>query len=208
MSTGRTTTARSNFITGLESPAHVAVDAAHIYWGSSSTGTIGRANLDGTGVEPAFITAATYAYAVAADDLPLPPPPPVPEISNLLISPRSFLAAPHGPSIAPRPPVGATVSYQDSQPALTTFTVQRPRRGIRSHGKCVKPRRGLRGRRCTRYVRVGRFSHQDSQGTDSFRFTGRLKGHRLRPGRYRLRAVPVLNGQRGAAATARFRILR
>ena len=33
-------------------PAGVAVDAGHVYWANAGTGTIGRANLDGTGVEP------------------------------------------------------------------------------------------------------------------------------------------------------------
>jgi virginiamycin B lyase len=33
----------------------VAVDAAHVYWTNSATGTIGRANLDGSGVNQNFI---------------------------------------------------------------------------------------------------------------------------------------------------------
>ena len=34
------------------------MDAAHVYWTNSGTGTIGRANLDGTGVNQSFITGA------------------------------------------------------------------------------------------------------------------------------------------------------
>jgi hypothetical protein len=45
-------------ITGNDTPASVAVDAAHIYWTSYAAGTIGRANLDGTGVHQKFITGA------------------------------------------------------------------------------------------------------------------------------------------------------
>jgi hypothetical protein len=47
---------------GLSGPHAVAVDAAHIYWGalrnSAEGNTIGRANLDGSGVNRSFITAA------------------------------------------------------------------------------------------------------------------------------------------------------
>ena len=53
----------------------MAVDAAHVYWANetafSRTGaqisTIGRANLDGTGVNQNFITGATFATGVAVD---------------------------------------------------------------------------------------------------------------------------------------------
>jgi virginiamycin B lyase len=34
------------------------VDASHVYWSSYSSSTIGRANLDGTGVNESFITGA------------------------------------------------------------------------------------------------------------------------------------------------------
>jgi hypothetical protein len=52
-----------DFIAGLgsdpgvpTSPCGIAVDAAHIYWTNPSTGSIGRANLDGTGVNQDFMT--------------------------------------------------------------------------------------------------------------------------------------------------------
>jgi hypothetical protein len=73
------TGADPNFITGLDTnkvldpftvfstPAGVAVDAAHIYWTSYATGTIGRANLDGTGVHQKFITGADRPVGVAVD---------------------------------------------------------------------------------------------------------------------------------------------
>jgi len=56
----------ADFITGLSSsaastdatvrPCGVAVDGRHIFWGDPSTGSIGRANLDGSGVKRDFIT--------------------------------------------------------------------------------------------------------------------------------------------------------
>src|SRR5262249_10343946 len=48
------------------SPAlRVAVDAAHVYWTNSATGTIGRANLDGTHVNRKFITGVGGPLGVA-----------------------------------------------------------------------------------------------------------------------------------------------
>ena len=43
----------------------MAVDADHVYW-TNINGTIGRANLDGTGVDQSFIT-DTSAIGVAVD---------------------------------------------------------------------------------------------------------------------------------------------
>ena len=45
----------------------VAVDGQHIYWANSGGDTIGRANLDGTGVNQSFITGARYPHGVAVD---------------------------------------------------------------------------------------------------------------------------------------------
>jgi hypothetical protein len=45
-----------NFITGIEKPAGVAVDAGHIYWVDAGTRKIGRANIDGSGVANKFIS--------------------------------------------------------------------------------------------------------------------------------------------------------
>jgi virginiamycin B lyase len=61
------------FITGLAAPVGVAVNASSIYWGNNNSNTIGRANLNGTGVNASFITGsggctdlpaldATYIY--------------------------------------------------------------------------------------------------------------------------------------------------
>ena len=39
----------------------------HLYWANASTNTIGRANLDGTGVDQSFITGASQPLGVAVD---------------------------------------------------------------------------------------------------------------------------------------------
>lgn len=45
----------------------VAVDGAHVYWANSAGDTVGRANLDGTGLEPSFITGASEPCGVAVE---------------------------------------------------------------------------------------------------------------------------------------------
>jgi hypothetical protein len=56
---------------GTPSPARprgVAVSATHIYWTDGATLTIARSKLDGTGVEPGFISGVEAAWDVAVDD--------------------------------------------------------------------------------------------------------------------------------------------
>jgi hypothetical protein len=77
------TGANPSFIAAPTSPgSQVAVDGAHIYWvskysdaaqgppflGSPGTGAIGRANLDGTGVDPTFISGITLPAGGLAVD--------------------------------------------------------------------------------------------------------------------------------------------
>ncbi len=45
-------------------------------------------------------------------------------------------------------------------------------------------------------------------GKNSFRFTGRLNGRKLKPGRYRLLATPTAGGLKGKASSTGFRIVR
>jgi hypothetical protein len=64
---------QGRFIDNLH-PTGLALDAAHLYWGSSVT-TIGRADLDGTNLMPSFITGPSSPEGVAVDGLTGPPPP-------------------------------------------------------------------------------------------------------------------------------------
>jgi thermitase len=160
----------------------------------------------------------------------LPPPPAVPTpasglsaaheqsiqsaaISGLMISPGAFVAAGHGPTISRRMVSGgATVSYSDSEPALVRFTVLALRSGVENaEHRCGAPAHGKRkvgGRRCNRYVEVGRFVNQDRTGRNSFHFSGRIAGRKLVPGRYRLQAIPTFGGRAGVGRAAMFRIVR
>jgi hypothetical protein len=75
----------------------------------------------------------------------------------------------------------------------------------------VRPKRSNRKRkRCTRYkAQRGSFTHNGQAGANSFKFTGRLNGKKLRPGKYRFVAVPTdLSGNRGKAVRKAFRVKR
>jgi hypothetical protein len=113
-------------------------------------------------------------------------------LAGLKIAPNAFSAAGSGGSIAKKgkPKAGATVSYTDSQAATMTLTVLQSQPGRRNkQGVCVKPPRKPRGKRCTRLVTIGSFTHTDTAGANSFHFTGRVNGRKLKPGGYQLQAV-------------------
>jgi hypothetical protein len=55
------------FVSGLVNPCGVAVDGAHIYWTSSESRTIGRANLDGSNPDRTFISGVSRPCGVAVD---------------------------------------------------------------------------------------------------------------------------------------------
>jgi hypothetical protein len=129
--------------------------------------------------------------------------------SVLRIRPATFRALERGGSIAAAR--GTRVSYSLSEAATMTFRVERTARGRRVGRRCVpQTRRNRKRKRCTRYTRVrGSFTHQGRTGGNSFRFSGRLRGRKLRPGRYRLAVVPTdAAGNRGNTVRATFRIVR
>jgi hypothetical protein len=132
-----------------------------------------------------------------------------PALGPLALSPKSFRAARSGPTIAKL--TGSRVSYVLSEAAAVSFRVERARPGRRSGRRCVRPRRSNRSRRrCTRFVLLrGSFTHGGKAATNSFRFRGRLRGRRLRPGRYRLRGVAT-DAAKNASPVRRtaFRIIR
>jgi hypothetical protein len=68
-SSGNVSNINQSFITGADVPVGVAADSAHVYW--ANQGTIGRANLDGSGANHSFISlpAGSNPTAVAVDAL-------------------------------------------------------------------------------------------------------------------------------------------
>jgi hypothetical protein len=147
-----------------------------------------------------------------------PPGSPPATADDLGLSSPTFRAADSGPSAEDsksKVPVGTRVSYKLSKASVVKFTVARPSKGrkVKRKGqkaKCKKPSKGNRKKpRCTRYVTLkGSFTRNGTKGANRFRFTGRLKGKKLRPGRYRLVATPIKGKRSGKPITANFRIVR
>jgi hypothetical protein len=137
-------------------------------------------------------------------------------LRTLGISPRTFRAARRGPSVSAarrRAKVGTTVRYALNVDASVRFSVRQSLRGRRvrrgKKARCVKPtHRNRTARRCRRSKTRGRFTQPGHVGGNSFRFRGRLRGRKLKPGRYTLVARPTANGVRGRAIRTRFRIVK
>jgi hypothetical protein len=102
-----------------------------------------------------------------------------------------------------------TIRFRLSEPARIALTFERKLPGRRSHGRCVKPRKGARSN-CTRYVRVsGGLTAQAKAGTNSIAFSGRLSSKRLlAAGSYRLTLLAKdLIGNWSAPISASFKLL-
>jgi hypothetical protein len=165
-----------------------------------------RAILGGVDVNPALQgKTATGGRINAQRTLAIPPT--APRLTRLSLRPARFRAA-----RSRRARRGGTrVRFRLSEAATVRFRVQKPLRGRRVGKRCARPRRSNRGkRRCTRWVTLrGSFTRAGKQGRNSFKFRGRLRGHRLRRGRYRLRARAVNTaGRKSVPKTKRFRVVR
>jgi hypothetical protein len=169
---------------------------------------------------------------------PVPPPGPAPtphpqpdtgpELTDLQLSPDTFMPARRGPAVVRRGRAGAALRFRLSRPALVRFEVVRgvgepdnlppkidrsnsrfaPAPSASATGGHASEERALAGR--TRApASGGRFAVRGRRGLNRLRFSGRLHGRPLAPGAYVLRAVAVDRGGRTSAATAvRFRIGR
>jgi uncharacterized repeat protein (TIGR01451 family) len=183
--------------------------------GQSATITIvARSTAAGTATSTAAITGTNgdlntaNNQAQSSVSVSSAAPPAKPALTALTLKPTTFAAATSGASIAAAGKTGTTVSYRDSQAATTTFTVLAALPGVKHGVSCVKRPKHLRkhARRCTRYLTVGSFTHTDTAGSNQFHFTGRVHGHRLARGTYRLKAVARSGNRQGNTLTTRFRV--
>jgi hypothetical protein len=108
---------------------------------------------------------------------------------------------------AARAPKGTRFVYTLSAPAKVTITIQRKAAGRKKGKRCVKPRRGLH-KRCTRYVRKGALTAQSKAGQNSVAFSGKLRRHKLSPGKYRATLVAVDSAGRSKPRRLSFTIVR
>ncbi|HEX6228135.1 MAG TPA: choice-of-anchor Q domain-containing protein [Solirubrobacterales bacterium] len=162
-----------------------------------------------------------------AGELPVPPLAPptdttAPVGSKLAFVPRRFRPrVKRAPSIASasarkrgkRSRRTSRASYRLSEDARVRFTVRRRVTGRKKGKRCLIGKRSRRlgkARKCRRFVRVrGAFTHRGKQGANRFRFSGYVRGRRLRPGVYRMSGVPTdAAGNRGRRFSGSFVIAR
>jgi hypothetical protein len=175
-------------------PSATGNQSASLTLSTSAINVLPAVALNGTGVAPAA-----------------PSPPAVPSLGTLALSSSTFRAAPSGASaVAASASTGTFVVYTDSQAATTTFVVEQRSSGIKSHGKCGKaPKHAKKGGQpCSFYKTLGSFTHADAVGTNALRFTGRVGGHTLKAGSYRLSASAHSAGGTSKTQTVVFKIGR
>jgi CSLREA domain-containing protein len=133
-------------------------------------------------------------------------------LSRMTLSPKAFRAAPAGPTaLAATARFGTRVSYTLNEDAKVRFRVARalPGRRVRGGGCVALSAHNRSARKCTRLVLVrGAFVRSGRAGVNKLRFTGRIRGHRLHPGSYRLQGTPSAAGQPGPRSATAFTIIR
>jgi hypothetical protein len=132
-------------------------------------------------------------------------------VSSEALSPAALRAAPSGPSaVTAIGRYGAVVTYTLTTASDVRFTIAKAEPGRTSSARCVRPTKANQSApRCPRLVALpGSFTRAGSSGVNRFRFTGRLAGHELAIGSYRLIATPTADGKIGLAATAPFRVIK
>ena len=112
-----------------------------------------------------------------------------PLLSSASLTNTTFAVRPRGAAevpVAARAKRGTVFRYTLSEDARVVFTIERATIGRRVGGSCRMPTSANRSRRrCTRYVRAGRFAKQSATGANRHRFSGRIGRRSLRPGKHR-----------------------
>ena len=161
------------------------------------------------GLEPG----ATYHYRVVASSadgasagavrtFTTPADRTAPVISRARISPRRFAVR--------RGSRGARVRFRLSENAAMILEVRRLLPGRLAGRRCAPPSRANRkGRRCKRRKVAGRIRAIGSQGANSVRFRGRIRGKALRRGSYELKLLATdAAGNRASPKRLTFKIVR
>jgi len=189
-------------VTGLawrfdDGGAATGTDAPHAF----ATGGKHTATLTATDTAGVTATATASVFVLA---------PGIPAITSIVLTPATFRAASSGASTAAkkrkaRPPVGTKVRLVVGAPVAVTLRVQHLLAGRRAGKRCATPAKSnRRGRACSRTVTMPGTIARAAGASTTFRFTGRLAGRKLAPGRYRLLARTGSTPEKAAP----FRIVR
>jgi uncharacterized delta-60 repeat protein len=108
-----------------------------------------------------------------------------------------------------RAPVGTAFRYTLSEAARVTIRLERATKGVRRGKRCVKPTKRRHGKRCTRFVRVGRLVRESPLGKTKVPFNGRIKRRALKLGNYRAVIFAVdAAGNTSASKRLKFKVVR
>lgn len=171
-----------------------------------------RAHLEGDGDSDGYGDDSQDACPLdpARQAVPCTPP----AITDLEYTPNRFRVVPGGEILhTVRAPRGSTVNFGLSQPGTVTFVVSRRHTGRQNGRRCGRMTPRNRGHKLCFFYRGGHHWTRNALpgGANSLPYSGRYKhGHGsalLKPGRYRLTAVPGNAGGTGQAAIADFQIV-
>ena len=193
-------TTPANGVLGGVSDSNAVIYTPNLNFEGTDAFTFGTSD-GNTDSEPATVTITVSRDAGEPGD---------PEISDFAMSRTRFRRGSALPSAA-QARVGTNITFMLSESATVTFSFQRARKGRRVKGKCRRATRKNRGkRRCTRYVRAGRFALDLAAGDRNVRFEGRLSSRkRLKVGRHRLTLIARDGDGNGSnRPRKKFRIVR
>jgi hypothetical protein len=138
-----------------------------------------------------------------------------PVLSRVSMSRRTFAAAGRGGASGARRGHGRRVKrgtrirYTLSEAATLQIVIERAAEGRRAKGRCRKPTKNRKGKRCTRYLRVGVLRASEAAGKQGTSFSGRIGRRALGPARYRARlSATDAEGARSQEKRLKFRVVR
>lgn len=133
------------------------------------------------------------------------------KVGSETLLPTAFPAAPRGSSaVTATRRYGAEVLYTLNTASHVRFAIAKVESGRTASGRCARRTKANHSaRKCIRLVALsGDFTRTGSAGVNRFRFTGRLAGHKLAIGSYRLIATPTAGDKTGQITTAAFRVIK
>jgi hypothetical protein len=105
-----------------------------------------------------------------------------------------------------------TISYTESEAATTKLTFTATLKGYKHKGKkkCTVLKAGHKKPKhtssCKVVKTVGSISHTDTAGANTISFNGKLHGHSLVPGSYKVSATPTASSLTGKTVTGKFKV--
>jgi putative Ig domain-containing protein len=145
-----------------------------------------------------------------------------PSVTALRLSARTFSLAGRyvkGRCVNPTPknaayqrcprPIKLSVSYTLKRPATVTITLKRLQPGRKVRGRCLNTTiNGNKHPNCARLTTVpGKITRVSGAHASRFTFDGKIGGHTIGPGTYRLTVGPSAGGHAGSPQTVTFKIL-